>query len=191
MAPGVSVFSRVEPTYFIVSAVLFFAGLLASYPAVKHDVSFLTWYPLWVWRRVRESMSPEDPWHRLFVFLLIFNSVSLFVNFVSGFLVFLPPIFAFLLGMNVGVISVEEAGAAGLVSLLFNPVAWLELPAAWTSLAIGIQLGTRSVADGAPGAISVFPRLAEVYFYVVVPLLVAAALLEATLIRLPGSPVED
>lgn len=190
MAPGVSVLARVEPTYFVVSAVLFFTGFLASYPAVKHDVSLLTWYPLWVWRRVREKISPEDPWHLLFVFLLVFNSVSLLVNFVSGFFVFLPPVFAFLLGMNVGVISVEEAGTAGLVSLLFNPVAWLELPAAWISLAIGIQLGTQVAGEGA-GVLSVFPHLAEVYLYVVVPLLVGAALLEATLIRLLGSPVEN
>lgn len=181
-----SVVARVEPTWFVVSAVLFFAGYVASYPVTKHEVSVLTWYPLRVWRHVREAVSPDDAWLKLFIFLLAFNATSLLVNFLSGFLVVLPPVFAFLLGMNIGVISVEEAGATGLVTLLINPVAWLELPAAWVSLAIGTQLGLEVVSDGVSGALSTFPGLAEVYVYVVLPLLVAAALLEATMIRFLG-----
>lgn len=182
----VSVVARVEPTWFVVSAVLFFAGYISAYPVTKWEVSVLTWYPLRVWRRVREAVSPTDPWSKLFVFLLAFNATSLLVNFLSGFLVVLPPVFAFLLGMNVGVISVEEAGAAGLVALLVNPVAWLELPAAWVSLAIGTQLGLQVVSDGMSGAFSLLPELAEVYVYLVLPLLIAAALLEATMIRFLG-----
>lgn len=179
-----SVVARVETTWFVVSAVLFFSGYIASYPVTKHDVSLLTWYPLRVWRRVREAISPEDPWAKLFLFLLTFNATSLLVNFLSGFLVVLPPAFAFLLGINVGVISVEEAGAAGLLALVVNPVAWLELPAAWVSVAIGTQLGLEVLSDGPSGAFSAFPELAEVYLYVVLPLLVTAALLEASMIRL-------
>ena len=146
----------------------------------------LTWYPLRIWRHVREMVSPDDAWLRLFVFLLSFNAASLLVNFLSGFLIVLPPVFAFLLGLNVGVISVKEAGATGLVALVGNPVAWLELPAAWISLAIGIQIGIKTTSDGFSGAVSVFPELVEVYVYVVLPLLIAAAVLEATLIRSLG-----
>lgn len=175
--------SRVEPRWFVLSAVLFFAGYAASYPVATRGVSALTWYPLWVWRRVRERISSDDPWHRLFVFLLAFNSVSLFVNLVSGFFVVLPPAFAFLLGLNVGVISVEEAGYAGFVALPLNPVAWLELPAAWLSLGAGAQLALALVSGGATDAIAAFPELAGVYVYAVLPLLVAAAFVEATLIR--------
>ena len=180
----VSVVGRVEPAWFVSSAVLFFAGFFASYPVVKRDVSLLTAYPLWLWNRVRERISPDDPWPRLFVLLLSFNATSLLVNFVSGFFVVLPPLFAFLLGLNIGVISFEEAGAAGLAAVFVNPVAWLELPAAWVSLAIGAQLGLEAVSSGPTDAVAAFPALAEVYAYVVLPLLVAAALLEATMIRL-------
>ena len=186
MYPKVSVVTRVEPTWFVVSAVLFFAGFVASYPVTVRDVSLLTWYPLRVWRRVREMVSPDDAWLSLFIFLLTFNAASLLVNFLSGFFVVLPPVFAFFLGLNVGVISVEEAGATGLVALVGNPVAWLELPAAWISLAIGIQLGITAASNGVSDAVSAFPELAEVYVYVVLPLLVAAAVLEATLIRFLG-----
>jgi uncharacterized membrane protein SpoIIM required for sporulation len=183
----VSVVARVEPTWFVVSALLFFAGFVASYPVTVRDVSLLTWYPLRVWRHVREKISPDDAWLRLFIFLLTFNAASLLANFLSGFLIVLPPVFAFFLGLNVGVISVKEAGATGLVAVIGNPVAWLELPAAWISLAIGIQLGIETASNGVSGAVSVFPELAEVYVYVVLPLLVAAAVLEATLIRFLGS----
>ncbi|MDZ7687485.1 MAG: stage II sporulation protein M [Halobacteriales archaeon] len=186
MTLDVSVVARVEPTWFVVSAFLFLAGYVASYPVTKYEVSFLTWYPLRVWRGVRKRISPDDGWLKLFVFLLTFNATSLLVNFLSGFFVVLPPVFAFLLGMNIGVISVEEAGTAGLLSLVVNPVAWLELPAAWTSLAVGTQLGLEVLNGGVSGAVSVFPELAEVYLYVVLPLLVLAAVLEATLIRLMG-----
>jgi len=191
MVVDISVLGRVSPTWFVVSAVLFFAGVAASYPVATREVSFLTWYPLRVWRYVRRKISPEDPWHKLFVFLLVFNAASLLANFLSGFLVVLPPVFAFLLGVNIGVISVEEAGATGLVALLFNPVAWLELPAAWVSLAIGTQLALAVASAGPSGALSVFPHLAEVYLHVVLPLLVAAAVLEATLIRLLGAGLTD
>jgi uncharacterized membrane protein SpoIIM required for sporulation len=182
----VSVVAHVEPTWFVISAVLFFVGFVASYPVTVRDVSLLTWYPLRVWRRVREMVSPDDAWLRLFVFLLSFNAASLLVNFLSGFLIFLPPVFAFFLGLNVGVISFKEAGATGLVAIIGSPVAWLELPAAWISLAIGIQLGIATASNGVSGAVSVFPELAEVYVYVVLPLLIAAAVLEATLIRFLG-----
>lgn len=176
--------ARVEPAWFAASAALFFVGFVASYPVATREVSFLTAYPLWIWKRVRETISPDDPWLRLFVFLLSFNAASLLVNFLSGFLVVLPPFLAFLLGLNVGVVSVEEAGATGLVAVVANPVAWLELPAAWVSLAIGAQLGAEVVSSGSADASAAFRALAEVYAYVVLPLLVAAALLEATMIRL-------
>jgi uncharacterized membrane protein SpoIIM required for sporulation len=178
---------RVETVPFVVSALLFAAGYTASYPAVAYEVGFLTWYPLRVWRRVREHVSPEDGWLRLTVFLFSFNAASLLANLLSGFLVVLPYAFAVFLGLNVGVVAVEKGGTAGLVSTVVNPVAWLELPAAWASLALGVQLG-REAAEGPAEALSAFPELAEVYALVVLPLLVAAAVLEATLIRaLAGS----
>jgi uncharacterized membrane protein SpoIIM required for sporulation len=178
----VSIVGRVEAVPFAVSALLFAVGYVVSYPVVLYGIKPLTWYPLRVWERVRAAVSPDDPWHRIFAFLLVFNSVSLLVNLLSGLLVVLPPVFALLLGLNVGVIATEEAGVAGLVGIVVNPVAWLELPAAWTSLALGFQLA--GVVLGAEPVSPGFMRLAGVYVAVVLPLLVAAALVEATLIRL-------
>ena len=181
----VSVAGRIGAAPFVASASLFAVGYLFSYPIVSHEVSLLTWYPLRVWRCVRETVSPGDPWHRLFFFLLGFNSASLLVNFLSGFTVVLPPVFAFLLGLNVGVITVEEAGFAGLVGIAANPVAWLEVPAACTSLAIGFRLAEAVV--GTSDTVETFVHLSGVYFFIVLPLVVSAAFLEASLIRLAGA----
>jgi len=179
--------SPVETRWFVASAVLFAAGVVASYPIAVLELRSLTWYPLWVWKKVRDALSPEDPWLKLFVFLLVFNSVSLLVNVLSGFLVVGPPAFALLLGMNLGVISVEEAGAAGIpLMVLLNPVAWLELPAAFVSLAVGMQLATVIVEKGLVAGAYSFPELFNAYLFVVLPLLLSAALLESTLIRLLG-----
>lgn len=192
-----AVAERVDVDAFVVSAALFAVGYVAAYPVGKLEVDALTWYPLWIWKGVMEAISPDDPWLKLFVFLLAFNSVSLLANFLSGFLVVLPYVFAFLLGLNIGVIAVEEAGVWGLVgTTLLNPVAWIELPAAFTSLAIGMQLSEALYGEGLEGAAQSFPALAEVYLYVVLPLLLAAALLESTLIwllpsRATGTPVPE
>ncbi len=178
-----SVVDRVDVTWFLVSAACFVSGYVAAYPVARFDVEVLTWYPLWVWRKVKEAIDPDDPWLKLFVFLFTFNSVSLLANFLSGFLVVLPLVFAVLLGLNIGVIAMEEAGGWGLFAMTaLNPVAWIELPAAWTSLAIGFQLAETLLERGVGAAAAEFPALAEVYLYVVLPLLLAAALLESTLI---------
>lgn len=175
---------RVDTKLLTVSVVLFTAGFVAAYPVMRYDVRVLQWYPLWIWRRVRESLSPDDPWLKLFVFLFGFNSLSLFVNFVSGWGVVLPYFLVFLLGLNLGVVGIQEAGGLGAFGMLaLNPVAWLELPAAWTAATIGMQLGAAVVSGLGRGA-AVFPELLVVYIVVVLPLLFFAALLEASLIGL-------
>jgi len=174
----------IETRWFAASALLFIVGTAVSYPVASRELRFLTWYPLWIWKKVRDLLSPEDPWLKLFVFLFVFNSVSLLANLLSGFLIVGPPVFAFLLGMNLGVISVEEAGAAGIpLMILLNPVAWIELPAAFVSLAAGMQLATSIFEEGFITGVSIFPELFETYLFVVLPLLLVAALLESTLIR--------
>lgn len=188
MDPVLSAIHQLDPGLFVVSIMLFFLGLLSSYPVKWFDVGVLQWYPLWIWRHVREWLSPGDPWIKLFLFLFGFNATSLFVNFVAGYVVVLPFVLIFLLGLNLGVISIEEAGGYGVVALIvLNPVAWLELPAAWTAATLGIQLGRTVLVGGLGDGFVVFPELLNVYLVVVLPLLFMAALLESSLIWLLGS----
>lgn len=177
----------VSPVLFAVSGFLFSVGFLSAYPVMRYDIGVLQWYPLWVWRQVREALGPEDSWLKLFVFLFGFNSVSLFVNFVSGWGVVLPYFLVYLLGLNLGVVGLEEAGGFGAVGLLvLNPVAWLELPAAFLASALGMQLGSNVLMYGVGGGLGVFPVFFRVFVLVVLPLLFVAAVLEASLIRLFG-----
>lgn len=185
---GLDLLGRVDAVYLLVSAALMFAGFVSAYPVMKYDIRVLQWYPLWVWRLVREALSPEDSWLKLFVFLFVFNSVSLFVNFVSGWLVVLPYLLVYLLGLNLGVVGIEEAGSGGAVGMLvLNPVAWLELPAAFVATALGMQLGNVVLRGGFSGGFDVFAGFFRVFLLVVLPLLFLAGVFEASLIRLFAS----
>lgn len=185
---GLDLLGRVDAVYLLVSAALMFAGFVSAHPVMKYDIRVLQWYPLWVWRLVREALSPEDSWLKLFVFLFVFNSVSLFVNFVSGWLVVLPYLLVYLLGLNLGVVGIEEAGSGGAVGMLvLNPVAWLELPAAFVATALGMQLGNVVLRGGFSGGFDVFAGFFRVFLLVVLPLLFLAGVFEASLIRLFAS----
>ncbi len=170
----------VELQWIAFSALLFFAGYASSRLVWDKEIDILMKYPKLVWGWVKRNIAPDDPWIKLFVFLFAFNTLSLLVNSISGLLVFVPFLFAFLLGLHLGIISIEETGKPSIGLMVLNPVAWLELPASWISLAIGMQLGF-SVIDGTFGY-DVFVSFMEVFAYLVIPLLLLAALIEATLI---------
>ncbi len=182
----------IDPDLFFISAVIFFLGMFASIPVERYRIEILRAYPLWVWKRVRESLEPEDPWLRLFLFIFSFNSVSLLANLLSGFLVVLPLFMAFLLGMNLGVIAIEETGPTGILAMTFlNPVAWLELPAAWISLALALELSSTIYKDGIVQGAMFFGTAIRVYIFLIIPILLIAALLESTLIKFLSSFADD
>jgi Stage II sporulation protein M len=119
------------------------------------------------------------------LFLIIFslNNLSLFTSFLSGFLVILPPLAAFITGLNVSIVSFELMGWKGIWQILINPVAWLEFPAAWLSFAMGFRLAeTILTRHSFQLAIDEFTHLLPVYLKYVLTLLFVAALLEAGMI---------
>ncbi len=81
-------------------------------------------------------------------------------------------------------IVIEETGRRSLIGILLNPVAFLELPATWISLSMGMELGLSllnrlSLAEALP----LLRRGLLVYGTLILPLLVAAALIEVSLIK--------
>ncbi|RZN61131.1 stage II sporulation protein M [Methanonatronarchaeum sp. AMET6-2] len=167
--------------WFLLSALIFFVGYLAAYPVWKLEIKLLIKYPVWVWGWVKRKIGPDDHWMKMFLFIFLFNSFSLLVNFVSGFLVVLPFILAFFLGLHLGVISMKEFGKISFAMMFLNPVAWLELPASWVSLAIGIDLGLKTLEHGL--VLEPFFELLPVYALIVIPLLLIAGSLETALIK--------
>ncbi len=166
------------------SAVLFFGGLFSAPLVVEKEIRPLLWYPLRVWRRIQRWLNPHDPFIRLMVTIWFLNATSLLVNILSGLLVALPFVVAFLVGLHVGVIVVEETGTANLIAMLLNPVAFVELPATWISLSIGMELGLFLLNDFSLSRVfPLFYRGLLAYGTLILPLLLVAAFTEVLLIK--------
>jgi hypothetical protein len=166
------------------SALLFFAGLFFAPVVVEREIRSLLWYPLWIWRRVQHWIQPRDPFLKMMALIAFLNATSLLVNILSGLLGLLPFAFAFLVGLHVGVIVMKETAGRSLIGLLLNPVAFLELPATWISLSIGMELGLFQLHHFSLS--KVLPFLGHgliVYGTLILPLLLMAAFAEVLLIK--------
>ena len=166
---------------FLLSASLFISGLILSVFVVKKQIRFLCWYPEWIWKKLKEFLSRQPGYFKIFLLIFLLNASSSFFNLISGFAVVLPIIFAILIGMNVGIIGYQEGGMKALFLMFFAPHAIFELPAAWLSIAFGIRLGWEIITPN-PNIGWVFYKSLFLYLSVILPLLFIAALLESTFV---------
>jgi len=176
-------FEAVNYTYFFISAVLFLVGINTGPVVVEKNIRWLMAYPLKMKRLMEKYFKTKRAFLILFLIIFSLNNLSLFTSFLSGFLVILPPVAAFITGLNVSIISFELMGWQGIWQILVNPVAWLEFPAAWLSFALGFRLAQSvTIGGGLSNAVDEFVILLPIYFKFVFTLLILAALLEAALI---------
>jgi hypothetical protein len=176
-------FEAVNYTYFFISAALFLIGINTGPIVVEKNIRWLMAYPLFMKRMMEKYFKTKSAFIILFLIIFSLNNVSLFTSLLSGFLVILPPIAAFITGLNVAIISFELMGWQGIWHILVNPVAWLEFPAAWLSFAMGFRLSETLLMNGSlQMTIDEFMALLPIYFKYVFTLLLVAALLEAALI---------
>ena len=128
-----------------------------------------------------------------FLFIFVFNTVNLFLGFVSGLLIILPIILTIWTGLNIGIILKKTMGDHN-VSIWFiflNPVAVFELPAAWISFSIGIELMIKYIStQNYTEVITLFSDRITVFLWLVVPLLLIAGLIEAAMIHFLQNKVE-
>ena len=168
----------------ILSALLFFAGLLFAPVVVRREIRLFMRYPLWIWRRIQHWVQPHDPFIKMTAVIAFLNATSLLVNIVSGLLVVLPFVSAFLVGLHIGVIVIKETGKWSLIVVLLNPLAFLELPATWLSLAIGMRLGLSQFHHfSLSRAVPILLEGLVVYGTLILPLLLVAAFIEVLLIK--------
>ena len=175
-------FETIHPAYFFLSALLFMLGSYCGPLAVDREIGFLLRYPRWIHYLLERYFKPYFGFWLTFTIIFILNNLSLFSSFVSGFLVVVPPLAAFLTGFNVAVISYELLGWQGIGQIFINPVAWLEFPAAWISFSLGFVLAEAQLAGESAGAI--WPQLWPLYLKYVGFILLLAALLETGMIEL-------
>jgi len=180
------VWRLIDGVLFLLAAALFFAGVVFAPFVVKKEIRLLLRYPLWVWGVIKRHLDLGAPFFKLWVLIFSLNSLSLFCNLVSGFSIILPPLFAFLLGIHIAIISLKEMGKLRLVFLILNPVSLFELPAAWISLSLGMRFGRDLYLSKYANVLSLFEQNFTGYLFLVLPLLAIAGFVEVSLIKALG-----
>jgi uncharacterized membrane protein SpoIIM required for sporulation len=168
---------------FFVSILVFFLGYTFAPTAYYKNIKWLLTYPLWVSKKL-ESLAKVN-WNPiiLFFFLLVLNSISLFVALLTGLLPILPVLYAMSVGFNIGVITYHNLKGRLYYAALLNPVAMFELPAAFIVFTMAFQFNLQLFNLNILNIKEVvFKEYLDVFLYVVIPLLIVASIVETTLI---------
>jgi hypothetical protein len=187
-------------------AVLLFAvGLFASAPVVRWRMRAVARPALVVLDTVTRALGVAPSIARTALTIWTFNATVIFIYMASGFHPLLPKLFCLWTGLNVGAVigfartgqykprepkrlasqwmpAYAEAAVCGLAMLV------LELGCFWTSIAMGISLGTE-VQSGLAYASALAPRAAA-YATFIIPALLISAASEAVAVRAASEPVD-
>lgn len=167
---------------YLFSILLFFIGYAFAPTAYYKKIKWLTAYPFYIINLIEKHFNQDWPPLKIFTVILLLNSVSLFLNLVSAFGIVLPLIFSIYLGINLGVVMYHTLKGKHFYLSLFNPVALIELPAAWLSFAMAIQFSaTHYFNIEGISAIS-FNQYCYYFLITVIPLLIIAGIIETALI---------
>jgi len=190
MSTFFKVFENLNLQILILSALLFFIGYAFAPTAYYKKIKWLTAYPFFIIKLMDSFFKKEHATLKIFFILFLLNSFSLFINLISAWGIILPFVLIIYMGLNVGVVIYHSLEGRFYYSGLLNPVAMLELPAAWLSIAMAIQFSLthffkiRTVEEVA------FSVYLDYFLYTVIPLLLAAGIIETLLIKL-GSKINN
>ena len=176
------VFTVLEIQTILLAAILFFVGYVLAPTVYYKKIRWLTSYPFFIIHLMDKYFKKEWPALTIFIVILSLNSISLFINLLSGWGILLPFLLIIYTGLNIGVVMYHTLEGQFYYASLLNPVAILELPAAWISVAMGMQFGLNRITESALYAQVGFNKYVEYFFYTVVPLLFLAAIIETVLI---------
>jgi uncharacterized membrane protein SpoIIM required for sporulation len=177
-----AVFYVINTQIFIISVLLFFIGYVLAPTIYFKKVKWLTAYPFYIIKLMDLFFKKKH--HPLKVFFILFglNTFSLSLNLISAWGVFLPYLMVIYMGMNIGVVMYHVLEGHFYYLGLFNPVALLELPAAWLSIAMAIQFSlTHFFGKTGLEHIS-FDQYVIYFMSTVIPLLLVAGIIETILI---------
>ena len=171
----------------VAAAMLFFGGLLLGMWAERRDVRWAVAYGRWVLRRLEEWLTRRRRGFAALVLLITtVNAAAALLIIMAAYLPPLSMVLIIVAGFNTGVMAEQAGGSKAWLALLM-PHSWLELPAVITASAAALE------ASAATFGISWFHPLADTvwarafFLRVTLPLLVGAAIIEATLmLRLGG-----
>ena len=176
------VFSILNTQILLLTALLFFIGYVLAPTIYYKKVKWLTAYPFFMIDLMDKYFKKEWSGYVIFIVILGLNSFSLFINLLSGWLYIVPYLLIIYTGLNIGVIMYHTLEGRFYYASLFNPVALLELPAAWISITMAIQFSlNRVVAEPIFADVS-FGQYVLFFMYTIIPILMIAAIIETVLI---------
>ena len=176
------VFHIINLQVYLFSILLFFTGYALAPTAYYKKIKLLTAYPLFIINLIDKHFNND--WHplKIFVVIVLLNSISLFLNLLSAYGIILPVIFSIYLGINLGVVMYHSLHGKHYYLSLLNPVALIELPAAWLSFSMALQFSATNYFN-ISGLLQVtFSQYTFYFIITVLPILIIAAIIETALI---------
>jgi hypothetical protein len=176
------VINVINTQIYIVSILLFFVGYAFAPTAYYKKIKWLTAYPFFIIRLMNAFFKKKHHPLKILFILFFLNTVSLLINLISAWGIFLPVIFVLYMGINIGVVMYHSLEGKFYYVGLLNPVAIIELPAAWLSITMAMQFSLQYFCE-----ISFLPEInfaqyVTYFMYTIVPLLFFAGVIETILI---------
>jgi uncharacterized membrane protein SpoIIM required for sporulation len=119
---------------------------------------------------------------KIFFSIVSLNTFSLFISLISGWEMLLPFLVIIYMGINIGVVMYHSLEGKFYYLSLLNPVALLELPAAWLSITMAIQFGLQHFLNLSFLPEITFEQYLVFFLYTIIPLLILAGIIETILI---------
>ena len=176
------VFSVINTQIFIVAILLFFVGYAIAPTAHYKKIKWLTAYPFYIIKLMDVFLKKRHHPVKIFFIIFFLNSISLFLNLISAWGIFLPVLFILYMGINIGVIMYHSLEGKLYYVGLLNPVALLELPAAWLSITMAIQFSLQNFFKISFLPAIGFMQYVNYFLSTIIPLLFMAGVLETILI---------
>lgn len=176
------IFRVINTQILIISILLFFVGYAIAPTAYYKKIKWLTAYPFFIIKLMDAFFKKKH--HPLKVFFILFtlNTISLFLNLISAWGIILPLIFVLYMGLNIGVVMYHSLEGKFYYIGLLNPVAILELPAAWLSITMAMQFSLQHYFNISFLPTISFLQYVDYFIYTIIPLLLFAGIIETILI---------
>jgi len=182
MQSFLAVFHIINIQVFFISALLFFIGYAFAPTACYKKIKWLTVYPFFIIKIMDAFLKKRHHPLKIFMIIFVLNSTSLFINLLSAWGIILPFLVIIYMGINIGVVMYHSLDGKFYFLGLLNPVAILELPAAWLSIAMSIQFSLTYFFHSTTLTNIDFSTYLQYFLYTVIPILFLAGIIETVLI---------
>ena len=176
------VFQVINTQIFIISVLLFFIGYAFAPTAYYKKIKWLTAYPFYIIKLMDQFFKKQHHPLKIFIILFSLNVTSLLLNLLSAWGIILPYIFVLYMGLNIGIVMYHSLEGRFYYLGLLNPVAILELPAAWLSIAMAVQFSMTRFFRVTNLPVVEFSHYLKYFLYTVIQLLLIEGILESILI---------